>query len=117
MCAPAVSSLATVSAGAGNLSPVSSVEGGRESSWSPDLVEVYADRLCAVTHAFALCCSTLSKFDGRSVSCDGHVMISGDHVMVMLHVYLWCSCDGGLLPRFAEFIDKYEAVLKLLLAR
>ena len=37
--------------------------------------------------------------------------------MVMLHVYLWCSCDGGLLPRFAEFIDKYEAVLKLLLAR
>ena len=29
------------------------------------LVEVYADRLCAVTHAFALCCSTLQKNSGR----------------------------------------------------
>ena len=29
------------------------------------LVEVYADRLCAVTHAFALCCATLQKSSGR----------------------------------------------------
>jgi hypothetical protein len=29
------------------------------------LVEVYADRLCAVTHAFALCCATLQKNSGR----------------------------------------------------
>ena len=28
------------------------------------LVEIYADRLCAVTHAFALCCSTVQKSSG-----------------------------------------------------
>ena len=31
------------------------------------LVEVYSDRLCAVMHAFALCCSVLQKSSGRSV--------------------------------------------------
>ncbi|XP_064396022.1 E3 ubiquitin-protein ligase HACE1-like [Halichondria panicea] len=54
-----------------------------------NLVEVYADRLCAVTHAFALTCKTLQ----RSTKSD------------------------GLLPRFLEFINKYENVLKVLLAR
>lgn len=29
------------------------------------LVEVYSDRLCAVTHAFALCSSVLQKSSGR----------------------------------------------------
>ncbi len=29
------------------------------------LVEVYADRLCAVTHAFALCCRVLQKSNAR----------------------------------------------------
>ena len=33
-------------------------------SWNPDIVGTYADRLCAVTHAFALCCSTLHKSSG-----------------------------------------------------
>ena len=36
------------------------------------LVEVYADRLCAVTHAFALCCSTLQKSSGRLVCMLAH---------------------------------------------
>ena len=31
------------------------------------LVEAYADRLCAVTHAFAVCCSTMQKNHGRQV--------------------------------------------------
>ena len=39
------------------------VEGEEEDNHS--LVEVYADRLCAVTHAFALCCATLQKNSGR----------------------------------------------------
>lgn len=38
-------------------------EGEEEDNHS--LVEVYADRLCAVTHAFALCCATLQKNSGR----------------------------------------------------
>ena len=31
-----------------------------------DIVEVYAERLSAVTHAFALCCRTLQQASGRS---------------------------------------------------
>lgn len=38
------------------------VEGSEDS-----LVEVYADRLCAVTHALALCCSTMQKAGGKYV--------------------------------------------------
>ena len=41
--------------------------GNPEDTWSPDIVGVYADRLCAVTHAFALCCSTLQKASGKYV--------------------------------------------------
>ena len=37
----------------------------REDEDNHSLVEVYADRLCAVTHAFALCCATLQKNSGR----------------------------------------------------
>ena len=37
----------------------------REEEDNHSLVEVYADRLCAVTHAFALCCATLQKNSGR----------------------------------------------------
>lgn len=33
-----------------------------------DVVGVYAERLSAVTHAFALCCHTLQKSSGRSVT-------------------------------------------------
>ncbi len=54
-----------------------------------NLVEVYADRLCAVSHAFALVCTTLQRSNKRE----------------------------GLLPRFLAFIDRYEKVLKVLLAR
>ena len=36
---------------------------GVESEYN--LVEVYADRLCAVTHALALCCTTMQKAGGR----------------------------------------------------
>lgn len=36
-----------------------------EKKENDNLVEVYADRLCAVTHAFALCCSTLQKSCGK----------------------------------------------------
>eukprot|EP00731_Ephydatia_muelleri_P036853 Em0338g4a len=56
---------------------------------NPDLVSVYADRMCAVMHAFATVCTTLQRASGSS----------------------------GLLPRFLDFINKYEAVLKVLLAR
>eukprot|EP00731_Ephydatia_muelleri_P024575 Em0016g846a len=56
---------------------------------NPDLVSVYADRMCAVMHAFATVCTTLQRASGSS----------------------------GLLPRFLDFINKYESVLKVLLAR
>ena len=39
----------------------------QDDSWSPDIVGVYADRLCAVMHAFALCCRTLQKASGKYV--------------------------------------------------
>ena len=32
---------------------------------NPDLVTVYADRLCAVMHAFATVCTTLQRASGR----------------------------------------------------
>ncbi len=42
---------------------VTSAEGDEESGQESkdSLVEVYADRLCAVTHALALCCSSMQK--------------------------------------------------------
>ena len=36
----------------------------RSESWNPDIVGMYTGRLCVVTHAFALCCSTLHKSSG-----------------------------------------------------
>ena len=35
--------------------------GGVDQDEDSSLVEVYADRLCAVTHALALCCSSVQK--------------------------------------------------------
>ena len=32
---------------------------------NPDLVSVYADRMCAVMHAFATVCTTLQRASGR----------------------------------------------------
>ena len=46
-------------------SPPADVVEGCEEEDNDSLVEVYADRLCAVTHAFALCCATLQKSSGR----------------------------------------------------
>ena len=37
----------------------------KEESWNLDIVGVYAERLSAVTHAFALCCYTLQQASGR----------------------------------------------------
>lgn len=41
--------------------------GKGEGTEEDSLVEVYSDRLCAVTHAFALCCSVLQKSSRRQV--------------------------------------------------
>ena len=32
-----------------------------EDQWNPDIVDAYADRLGAITHAFSLCCNVLNK--------------------------------------------------------
>ena len=40
-------------------------ESTEEESVSLDIVGVYAERLSAVTHAFALCCKTMQKANGR----------------------------------------------------
>lgn len=47
------------------LSPPTSLPLHVEEQVNPDLVAVYADRLCAVTHAFATICTTLQKANGR----------------------------------------------------
>ena len=31
-----------------------------EEQWNPDIVDAYADRLGAVTHAFSLCCKVMT---------------------------------------------------------
>ena len=88
-----------------------------------DIVEVYAERLSAVTHAFALCCHTLQRATRRSES-HTTCMILGRIMCEFECVVSVCECSpvhtlssSGLLPRFSDFIDKYETVLKILLAR
>ena len=41
-----------------------------------DIVGVYAERLSAVTHAFALCCQTVQKATGRCGVRQGKVLIT-----------------------------------------
>ncbi|XP_065916670.1 E3 ubiquitin-protein ligase HACE1-like isoform X2 [Dysidea avara] len=55
-----------------------------------DFVSDFADRLCAITHGYALCCKALHRKSETT-----------------LEVY----------PPFEDFIDKYEKVLRVLLAR
>ena len=70
-----VSPLATVSMTAEEETPRSAsalaLEGEAEvenKEEENDLVEMYSDRLCAVMHAFALCCTTMQSSNGRQAS-------------------------------------------------
>ena len=86
-----------------------SAEVNSDESPKPSLVDVYSDRLCAITHAFALCCSTVRKSIGGCVC----VCVCVTQKLIVNRIL----CSSGLLTRFSGFIDKYESVLKLLLAR
>ena len=57
-----------------------------------DIVEVYAERLSAVTHAFALCCQTLQRATRRSES-HTTCMILGRIMCEFECVVSVCMCD------------------------
>lgn len=71
--------------------PGSLVGGGVKEEKDDSLVEVYSERLCAVTHAFALCCNVLQKSSGRFDVCDIYCM---NKVLMMLLLFYRVPCKG-----------------------
>ena len=61
-------------------------ESTEEEPVSLDIVGVYAERLSAVTHAFALCCNTLQRANGRYCTCELMYMYSA--IVLMAHLQL-----------------------------
>ena len=72
--------------------PPGDIDGCEGEDMNNNLVEVYADRLCAVTHAFALCCATLQKNSGKYDTCAYHIYYRHIYICGCMYEHNLCTC-------------------------